>query len=68
MLLNGYREEISRPTCNNTFRSLHCIAYLDEDISEALPYLDASLGGDAFIRAADVYGVRFACDRRSQGN
>lgn len=50
MLLTGYREEITRPTCNNTFQSLHCIAHLDEDISEALPYLNASLGGDTYIK------------------
>lgn len=50
MLLTGYREEISRPTCNNTFQSLHCIAHLDEDIGEALPYLNAVLGGDTYIK------------------
>jgi len=50
MLLTGYRKEISNPTCNNTFQSLHCIAHLDTDISEALPYLNASLGGDTYIR------------------
>lgn len=50
MLLTGYRAEISRPTCNNTFQSLHCIAHLDEDISEALPYLNAVLGGDTYIK------------------
>jgi len=50
MLLKGYREEISRPTCNNTFQSLHCIAHLDEDISEALPYLNSVLGGDSYIK------------------
>jgi ArsR family metal-binding transcriptional regulator len=50
MLLKGYREEISRPACNNTFQSLHCIAHLDEDISEALPYLNAVLGGDTYIK------------------
>jgi ArsR family metal-binding transcriptional regulator len=51
MLLTGYREEISRPTCNNTFQSVHCIAHLDEDISEALPYLNAVLGGDIYIKS-----------------
>ena len=50
MLLRGYREEISRPECNNTFQSLHCIAHLDEDIGEALPYLNAVLGGDIYIK------------------
>jgi ArsR family metal-binding transcriptional regulator len=61
MLLTGYREEISRPTCNNTFQSLHCIAHLDEDISEALPYLNAALGGDTYIK--DPPSVTF----KSQG-
>ena len=41
MLLTGYRKEIINPTCNNTFQSLHCIAHLNTDISEALPYLNA---------------------------
>jgi len=50
MLLKGYREEISRPVCNHTFQSLHCIAHLDEDISEALPYLNAILEGDTYIK------------------
>jgi ArsR family metal-binding transcriptional regulator len=50
MLFKGYREEISKPACNNTFQSLHCIAHLDEDISEALPYLNAVLGGDTYIK------------------
>jgi ArsR family metal-binding transcriptional regulator len=50
MLLKGYREEISRPACNNSFQSLHCIAYLDDDIADALPYLNAVLGGDSYIK------------------
>lgn len=50
MLLKGYRKEIFRPECNNSFQSLHCIARLDEDIGDALPYLNAALEGDAYIR------------------
>jgi ArsR family metal-binding transcriptional regulator len=50
MLLKGYRKEIFRPECNNSFQSLHCIAHLDEDIGDALPYLNAVLGGDSFIK------------------
>ncbi len=50
MLLKSYRKEIFRPECNNSFQSLHCIAYLDEDIGEALPYLNAVLDGDSFIK------------------
>lgn len=44
MLLEGYRKEIFRPMCNNSFESLHCHAHLDQDIVEALPYLNAQLG------------------------
>jgi len=61
MLLTEYREEISRPTCNNTFQSLHCIAHLDEDIGEVLPYLNTVLGGDSYIK--DPPSVTF----KSQG-
>lgn len=50
MLLKGYRPEIFNPTCNSHFQSVHCIAYLDEDIGEALPYLNAVLGGDTYIK------------------
>lgn len=49
MMLKGYRKELFRPECNNSFQSLHCIAHLDEDIDEALPYLNAVLGGDTYI-------------------
>jgi ArsR family metal-binding transcriptional regulator len=50
MLLKGYRKEISRPECNPSFQSVHCIAYLDEDIRGVLPYLNAVLGGDQYTR------------------
>jgi ArsR family metal-binding transcriptional regulator len=50
MLLKGYRKEIFRPECNNSFQSLHCIAHLGEDIGDALPYLNAVLDGDSFIK------------------
>ncbi len=50
MLLKGYWPEIFKPACNSNFQSLHCIAHLDEDVGEALPYLNAVLGGDTFIK------------------
>lgn len=50
MLLKGFRTEIFLPACNSHFQSLHCIAYLDQDVSEVLPYLNAVLGGDTFIK------------------
>ena len=48
MLLKRYRKEVFRPECNPTFQSLHCIAHLDEDISEVLPYLNSALGGHRY--------------------
>ena len=46
MLLKGYRKKIFWTECNPSFQSLHCIAHLDEDIREVLPYLNTVLGGD----------------------
>jgi ArsR family metal-binding transcriptional regulator len=61
MLLKSYSKEIFRPKCNPGFESLHCIARLDQDISEVLPYLNAVLGGFEYL--TDPPAVIF----RSQG-
>ena len=45
MLLRGYKKVIFRPEQNPQFESLHCIADLEQDISEVLPYLNTLLGG-----------------------
>jgi ArsR family metal-binding transcriptional regulator len=50
MLLKSYRKEIFRPECNPSFQSLHCIAHLDQDVAEALPYLNAVLGGFEYLK------------------
>ncbi len=50
MLLKGFRKEIFRPECNPSFQSLHCIAHLDQDIREVLPYLNTVLGGDEYYQ------------------
>ena len=50
MLLKGYRKEITRPECRREALSLHCIAHLEQDISEVLPYLNAKLGGDQYLK------------------
>jgi ArsR family metal-binding transcriptional regulator len=50
MLLKSYRKEIFRPPCNPRFESLHCIAHLDQDVSAALPYLNAVLGGFEYLK------------------
>jgi ArsR family metal-binding transcriptional regulator len=50
MLLKGYTKEIFRPECNPSFQSLHCIAHLEQDVSEALPYLNEMLGGFEYLK------------------
>lgn len=62
MLLRGYRPEIFLPACNSRFQSLHCIAHLDEDVGEALPYLNAVLGGTTYIK--DPPSVTFMMNGR----
>ncbi len=57
MLLKGYTKEIFRPECNPSFQSLHCIAHMKQDVSEALPYLNATLGG--FEHLKDPPAVTF---------
>ncbi len=49
MLLKSYSKKIFRPDCNPGFESVHCIANLDQDISAALPYLNAVLGGFEYL-------------------
>jgi ArsR family metal-binding transcriptional regulator len=58
MLLKGYRKEIFRPECNPNFQSLHCIAHLDQDIREVLPYLNAVLGGDEYYHTPPAVTFR----------
>jgi ArsR family metal-binding transcriptional regulator len=61
MLLKSYFKKVFRPECNPGFESLHCIAHLDQDITEVLPYLNAVLGGFEYLK--DPPAVIF----RSQG-
>ncbi|UCH20918.1 MAG: Fe-S cluster protein [Deltaproteobacteria bacterium] len=61
MLLKSYFKKIFRPECNPGFESVHCIAHLDEDISDVMPYLNAVLGGFEYFK--DPPAVTF----RTQG-
>jgi ArsR family metal-binding transcriptional regulator len=49
MLLRTYTPKVFRAECNPGFESVHCIAVLDQDVSEALPYLNAVLGGFEYL-------------------
>jgi ArsR family metal-binding transcriptional regulator len=50
MLLKSYTKEIFRAECNPRFQALHCFAHLDQDVSEAIPYLNAVLGGHSYTQ------------------
>ncbi|MGA8181480.1 MAG: (Fe-S)-binding protein [Desulfobacterales bacterium] len=57
MLLRSYKMEIFRAECNPGFEALHCFAHLDQDVGEAIPYLNAVLGG--FTYQKDPPSVTF---------
>lgn len=50
MLLETYRLEIFNNECMPGALSVQCFAHLDQDVSPALPYLNAELGGFEYIR------------------
>jgi ArsR family metal-binding transcriptional regulator len=50
MLLSKYQLEIFNNECMPKAMSVQCFAHLDQDISPALPYLNAVLGGFEYIR------------------
>lgn len=58
MLLRGYEKEMFLPKCNPNFQSLHCVARLDQDISEVLPYLNTALGGGVYIQSPPSLTLR----------
>ena len=49
-VISGYHMNIFRPECNPNFQSVHCIAHLESDISEVLPYLNTILGGSTYTQ------------------
>jgi len=57
MLLKSYQKEIFRAECNPGFEALHCFAHLDQDVGEAIPYLNVTLGG--FTYQKDPPSVTF---------
>lgn len=50
MLLESYRLEIFNSECNPGAMAVHCFAHLDQDVGEALPYLNTVLGGFEYIQ------------------
>jgi len=80
MLLTGYTKKIFRAECNPEFQSVHCIAALNEDVGEVLPYLNAVLGGFEYLkdppavtfksrgRLITVHGDKIAMNALKDGN
>lgn len=50
MLLRSYTMEFSNAACRPKAQTLHCLARLAQDVGAALPYLNAVLGADTYIR------------------
>jgi ArsR family metal-binding transcriptional regulator len=58
MLLHEYTKEMFRPKCNPNFQSVHCVAHLEQDISEVLPYLNAAMGGSNYTQSPPSLTLR----------
>lgn len=50
MLLDSYRLEIFNSKCQPGAMGVHCYAHLGQDVSCALPYLNAVLGGFEYLK------------------
>jgi ArsR family metal-binding transcriptional regulator len=50
MILSGWTKEITRVECRPETQTVNCIARLNENIGEAIPYLNAALGGYTYIK------------------
>jgi len=50
MLLKSYTKEIFNNECMPGAMSVQCFAHLNEDVGDALPYLNASLLGHIYIK------------------
>ncbi len=48
-MITNYELDIVRPECNHNFTSVFCYVYFNKNIKDALPYLNANLGGFKYI-------------------
>ncbi len=49
MLLKSYSLEIFKSKCQADAEGVHCFAHLDQDVTEAIPFLNAVLGGFEYL-------------------
>ena len=59
MLLESYTLEIFNSRCNPGAMAVHCFTHLDQDVSLALPYLNAVLGGFSHLTSGRAGGLEF---------
>lgn len=50
MLLKNYKLDVFRSKCQSDSKGVHCFAHLEQDVSEALPYLNTVLGGFEYLQ------------------
>ena len=50
MLIKNYTLVIFNSECMPGAMAVHCFAHLDQDVGEALPYLNAALGGFTYTK------------------
>lgn len=50
MLLTSFTTEFPNAACRPEAQTLHCVARLNQDVGAALPYLNAVLGADTYIK------------------
>jgi ArsR family metal-binding transcriptional regulator len=63
MLLKSYRMELFNNECMPGAMTIQCFAHLDQDVSAALPYLNAVLVGFEYLKeppSISVYGRKIA--------
>ncbi|MEJ2587565.1 MAG: (Fe-S)-binding protein [Deltaproteobacteria bacterium] len=58
MLPKGYNKEIFRAKCNPGFQSVHCVAHLEQDVANALPYINAEQGGFEYLEDPPAVSFR----------
>ena len=58
MMLKHYRKEFRRPP-NPSAKHLRCVAYLDDNISDVLPYLNTVLRGHQYITEPPSLTLKF---------
>jgi len=49
MLLKRYTLKIFKSKCQSDAKGVHCFAHLEQDVSDALPYLNSVLGGFEYL-------------------